>query len=150
MLRYLISERDVGPEYDDILLQVVVDSVRALAGDGDALPLLGPVLDPVERDDGLALQDVVEHGRGVLVVGLALAGGQLDEAGPGVAEVAAVAPGQLVLVLPHLQPQVVPAQPLPARVPCVSPLLNNYSAILMSNILCAFCTYHRRAPPPSS
>ena len=122
----------------------------ALAGDGDALPLLGPVLDPVERDDGLALQDVVEHGRGVLVVGLALAGGQLDEAGPGVAEVAAVAPGQLVLVLSHLQPQVVPAQPLPARVPCVSPLLNNYSAILMSNTLCAFCTYHRRAPPPSS
>ena len=122
----------------------------ALAGDGDALPLLGPVLDPVERDDGLALQDVVEHGRGVLVVGLALAGGQLDEAGPGVAEVAAVAPGQLVLVLPHLQPQVVPAQPLPARVPCASPLLNNYPAISMSNILRAFCTYHRRAPPPSS
>ena len=142
MLRYLISERDVGPEYDDILLQVIVDSVRALAGDGDALPLLGPVLDPVERDDGLALQDVVEHGRGVLVVGLALAGGQLDEAGPGVAEVAAVAPGQLVLVLPHLQPQVVPAQPLPARVPCVSPLLNNYQAISNIDVKHPLCILH--------
>ena len=51
---------------------------------------------------GANLEDVVEHGGGVAVVGLSLAGGQLDQTSPGVAQVTAVSPGQLVLVILHL------------------------------------------------
>ena len=48
------------------------------------------------------LQDVVEHGSGVAVVRLGLARGQGHQPSPGVAQVTAVAPGQLVLVILHL------------------------------------------------
>ena len=52
---HLISEGDVVPEDDDLLLQVIVNGVRTVGGDGDTLPLGAPVLDPVESDDRLAL-----------------------------------------------------------------------------------------------
>ena len=49
------------------------------------------------------LQDVVEHGSGVAMVRLGLARGQGHQPSPGVAQVTAVAPGQLVLVILHLR-----------------------------------------------
>ena len=52
---YLVSERDVVPEDHHLLIQIVVDGVGAVGGDGDALPLGAPVLDPVEGHDGFAL-----------------------------------------------------------------------------------------------
>ena len=48
------------------------------------------------------LEDVVEHGCCVLVVRLCLARGQRHQPSPGVTQVTAVAPGQLVLVILHL------------------------------------------------
>lgn len=58
------------------------------------------------------LEDVVEHRRGVFVVGLHLAWCEGDQPSPGMAEVSAVAPGQLVLVILHLETKVVPGDPL--------------------------------------
>ena len=52
---YLVNERDVVPEDHHLLIQIVVDGVGAVGGDGDALPLGAPVLDPVESHDGFAL-----------------------------------------------------------------------------------------------
>ena len=71
------------------------NTLSCLPWDCDALPLLGSVLDAIECDDGMTLtmiiimmivmmimmllasasdlEDVVEHGRGVTVVGLCLA-----------------------------------------------------------------------------
>ena len=48
------------------------------------------------------LEDIVEHGCGVPVVRLGLAWGQSHQPSPGVTQVTAVAPGQLVLVILHL------------------------------------------------
>ena len=55
----LVSERDVVPEDHHLLLQIVVDGVGAVGGDGDALPLGAPVLDPVQSHDGFSLSEMV-------------------------------------------------------------------------------------------
>ena len=53
---YLVSERDVVPEDHHLLIKIIVDCVRAVGGDGDALPLGAPVLDPVQSHDGFSLR----------------------------------------------------------------------------------------------
>ena len=127
---YLVNERDVVPEDHHLLIQIVVDGVGAVGGDGDALPLGAPVLDPVESHDGFALsgcwwadvgdgggwltdlEDVVEHGSCVFVERLSLAGLEDDQASPGVSDVGTVPPPQLVLLVLHLQPQRGPGYPV--------------------------------------
>lgn len=122
---HLVREGHIVPEDNHILiLAVIVNSVGTLAWDGDALPLLGSVLDAIERDDGMTLEDVVEHGCCVPVVRLGLARGERHQPSPGVTQVTAVAPGQLVLVILHLEAQVVPADPFVTRIPIVR--LNNF------------------------
>jgi len=130
----LVIEGHVGPENDHILIiSVIVNSMGTLARNGDTLPLLGPVLDAIEGDDGMALQDVVEHGSGVAMVRLGLARGQGHQPSPGVAQVTAVAPGQLVLVILHLEAQVVPADPFFARIPIIG--LNNFPVELTATFI---------------
>ena len=55
---YLVSEGDVVPENDDLLLQVIVNGVGTVGGDGDTLPLGAPVLDPVKSHHWLALNTI--------------------------------------------------------------------------------------------
>ena len=52
----LVSEREVVPEDHHLLIQIIVDGVRTVGGDRDALPLGAPVLDPVQSHDGFALR----------------------------------------------------------------------------------------------
>lgn len=60
---HLISEGDVVPEDDDLLLQVIVNGVRTVGGDGDTLPLGAPVLDPIESHYGFSLSSKVRGER---------------------------------------------------------------------------------------
>ena len=53
---HLVSERDVVPEDHHLLIQVIVDGVRTVGGDSDALPLGAPVLDPVQSHDWFSLR----------------------------------------------------------------------------------------------
>ena len=60
---HLISEGDVVPEDDDLLLQVIVNGVRTVGRDGDTLPLGAPVLDPIESHYGFSLSSKVRGER---------------------------------------------------------------------------------------
>ena len=131
---YLVSEWEIVPEDDDLLLGVVVSLVRTVGGDGDTLPLGAPVLDTIQRHHWLSLtvtedndtttsvpgtdlKDVVEHGQSVSVHGLRLPRLEPDQAGPGVVDVGAVPPLHLVLLVRHLETQRGPAGPgLPCTV----------------------------------
>jgi len=112
---HLVFERDIVPENDNIFISIIGDSMRTLARDSDALPLGASVVDSIQSNNRSALEDVVEHGSCVLVIRLHLTRSESDQTSPGVTQVSAVPPGQLVLLILHLETQVVPGDPLLAR-----------------------------------
>ena len=63
------------------------------------MPFLCSVLDAIEGDDGLTLEDVVEHGGGVMVVRLSLSRSQFDQSSPRMIKITTVPPGQLVFCI---------------------------------------------------
>jgi len=87
---------------------VIHDAVGAARGDVDALPLRGPVLGEVQRDDWLALKNIVDHRGCMPMHWLYLTRLENDQAGPAEGHVSTVGPLQVVLLMLTRQTKDVP------------------------------------------